>query len=166
MQWRHTAAMSRRLPELLRAHRLRLKADWSRRLGARPPRSPLALPEILQHRMNDTLDQLDDLLRTRPTLMMRKVREPEPCRCDLNPLLDYFATGGEALAAGLNGELSAAEETILDRAWHYLAAREIQALCGACLRPTGFCRAGSPDTAMTSDFVAGRFAGYPSGGAR
>jgi len=127
--------MSRRLPQLLRAQRLRLKADWLRRLESRPPRSPLALPEILQHRMNDTLDQLDSLLRSRSVPTLRKPREPEPCRCELNPLQDYFATGGEAVLAGWGDEMSDVEQRILARAWQQLAAREIKALCGACLHP-------------------------------
>lgn len=133
--------MSRRLPDLLRTHRLRLKADWLQRLCARPPKSSLALPEILRHRMNDTLDQLDDLLRG-PVAARWQFRPgpsagelSEQCRCGLNPLLDYFELGGATLAEGLAAEMSPDERKSVEGAWHFLAAREIRTLCGVCRRP-------------------------------
>jgi hypothetical protein len=133
--------MSRGLPDLLRIHRLRLKADWLQRLRARPPKSSLAMPEILRHRMNDTLDQLDDLLRSPAASRWRLRPAPgwaelhEQCRCGQNPLLDYFELGGATLAEVLAAELGADEMKAVEGAWHFLAAREILALCGVCRRP-------------------------------
>ena len=125
----------------MRTHRLGLKADWLQRLRARPPKSSLALPEILRHRMNDTLDELDDLLRSPAAARWRMRPSPDwgelqgQCRCGQNPLLDYFELGGATLAEALAAELGAEEMKTVAGAWHFLAAREIMALCGVCRRP-------------------------------
>ena len=144
--------MSCRLPNLLRAHRLHLKTEWQQRLEARPPNTSLALPEILVHRMDDTLDQLDSLLHGPPSARWLDRHPPrmgqlrEQCRCGLNPLLDYFVTGSAAMTALLSAELSEMEKKSLDRAWHLLAQREIESLCGVCCRicaPALTCPAGT-----------------------
>jgi hypothetical protein len=100
----------------------------------------MGLPEILWHRMDDTLTELTVFLRNQPTPRwvdrspdcMERLREL--CRCGLNPLLDYYLTGCSALQAVLGPGLNEAEKYQLERGWHQLAEREIEALCGVCCR--------------------------------
>jgi len=129
-----------RLPDLLRTHRSQLKAEWLRLLKARPPVSPMGLPEILRHRMDDTLTELTTFLRNPPAARwlerspdcMEQLRQL--CRCGLNPLLDYYLTGCDALQAILGPTLIESEKRLLEYAWHLLAQHEIEALCGVCCR--------------------------------
>ena len=120
-------------------HRLQLKTEWNARLHLAPPSTALAAPDILLYRMNDTLDQLDSLLRSpsakrwvdwRPAQLARL---PEQCRCGLNPLLAYFLTGGAALDSVLP-DLGGAARTTVDQAWTLLAQSEIESLCAICRR--------------------------------
>jgi hypothetical protein len=127
------------LADLVRTHRLQLKTEWNGRLHLEPPSTALATPDVLLYRMDDTLEQLDALLRSqsakgwvdwRPAQLSRL---HEHCRCGLNPLLAYFVTGGAALDAVLP-ELGGAGRTALDQAWLLLAQREIESLCAICRR--------------------------------
>ena len=136
--------MAERLPQLLRTHHAALKTAWLRRLRVRPPVSAMARVEILAHYMDATLRQLSGLLAGK---RLRKVDSPEPlsvairrtnCSCGLNPLLDYYVTGDEALAAVLNG-LTDEERQRLNECWHYLAQDEIEALCNVCCRRSTAC---------------------------
>lgn len=56
------------------------------------------------------------------------------CRCGLNPLLDYFHTGSDALQAVVGPLLTEPEHRLLEHAWHQLAQHEVEALCGVCCR--------------------------------
>ena len=120
--------MPKQLAALLLTRRLPLKAEWSQRLCAGPVSSPLAMPEILIHRMDDTLHQLEGLLHRAPAARVPGrapwplARLHEMCRCGLSPLLDYFTTGAAALAVVLP-DLAAADQTVLDHAWLRLARR-------------------------------------------
>jgi len=131
--------MSKQLAALVLARRQELKTGWEQRLRVAPPSTPLALPEILFHRMEDTLDQLDSLLgqpygrRWLDENPPQLARLREQCRCGLSPLLDYFATGAAALEAVLQ-DLDETDKTRLDQAWHVLAQREIESLCAVCRR--------------------------------
>lgn len=136
--------MAERLPELLRARHAALKTAWLRRLRACPPVSAMARVEILAHYMDDSLRQLGCLLAG------KEPRKPAPaktvpaairrshCACGLNPLLDYYVTGEEAIVAVL-GDLSEMERERLNLCWHRLAHGEIEALCNLCCRREAAC---------------------------
>jgi len=132
--------MSKRLAALLTPHRTSLKATWDRQLRlAGPPNTALAIPDILVHRMSDTLDQFSLLLRRAAAKRWPDLPPPEwehlrdHCRCGLNPLLDYFATGGKALHLVLT-DLSPEDRNALDQAWYFLAQQEVGSLCAVCCR--------------------------------
>ena len=135
----HAACMLRQLAVLVISRRRELKAAWKQRLCAAPPKSPLANPEILFHRMNDTLDQLNAFLCSHA--VRRKLDGPplpwiemrDRCHCGLNPLLDYFETGAAAINAALP-TLDEPGRTLLDQAWRLIAQREIELLCSVCCR--------------------------------
>ena len=100
----------------------------------------MGLPEILRHRMDDTLTELGTFLRNPPAARwvdggpdcMSRLREV--CRCGLNPLLDYFLTGSDALQTVVGPLLTEPEHRLLEHAWHQLSQHEIEALCGLCCR--------------------------------
>jgi len=131
--------MLRQLAALVVSRRRELKAAWKQRLRSTPPKSPLANPEVLIHRMNDTLDQLNAFLcshsvrRSLNDSPSQWAEMREQCRCGLNPLLDYFETGAAAIDAVLP-ELDEPTKTLLDQAWRLMAQREIVLLCSVCQR--------------------------------
>jgi len=138
----HVEEVKLQLATLLKSQRLTLKAEWRRRLCAEPVSTPLANPDVLVHLMDETLDQLAQLVQTQPAARwctMHKVHlQPLRtfCPCGLNPLLNYFSTGGAALAMILSGAagMSEREKPRLGAAWDFIAQQEIQALCGMCRR--------------------------------
>jgi hypothetical protein len=130
---------------VLQQLRLLIKQRWESLLRAEPVVSPLANPDTLVYRMDETLDLLVDALRTRsfrtwlkhhPVLFM-PLRDT--CHCQINPLLAYYSTGDTALREIAGPGLGIAlPETLL--LYHGLAQREIEALCGACCsRGTAAC---------------------------
>ena len=131
--------MLRQLAALVVARRREIRAAWKQRLRAAPPKSPLANPEILIHRMDDTLAQLNAFLCSHS--VRRRLNGPplpwiemrDRCRCGLNPLLDYFETGAAALNLALP-DLDEPGKTLLDQAWRLIAQREIDLLCAVCRR--------------------------------
>ncbi|MCX6944255.1 MAG: hypothetical protein NT173_05795 [Opitutales bacterium] len=138
--------MFKRLSALLMARRLSLKTEWERRLRAQPPNTALANPDVLVHRMDDSLERLDSLLSRHakrwpeghpPAL----ARLRDPCRCGLNPLLGYFETGGAALLAVLP-DLKETERSAVEQAWYFFAQQEVDSLCAVC------CRCGRPEAAL------------------
>jgi hypothetical protein len=134
--------MHSRLAVLLHAQRTILKAEWRRRLRIEPVSTPLANPDTLVYLMDETLAQLEALVRGRPAPRWLRLRRThlEPlrslCPCGLNPLLAYFSTGVEALDTILStdGYLTGEEIFTLCQAWHFLAQSEIEALCEGCCR--------------------------------
>ncbi len=134
--------MQRPLSALLRAHHAALKAEWMRRLQAEPMSTPMADPTMLAYLMDETLAQVDRLVRAPPSpswLVLHKHHlEPlrSACPCGLNPLLAYFSTGGEALIKVLGADVCRPEDekTRICQAWHFIAQGEIEALCGMCRR--------------------------------
>jgi hypothetical protein len=134
--------MHSRLAVLLHAQRTRLKAEWRRRLRIEPASTPLANPDTLVYLMDETLAQLEALVRDRPAPRWLRLRKTHLgplrslCPCGLNPLLAYFSTGVEALDAILSTDGYLTEEKIstLCQAWHFLAQSEIEALCEGCCR--------------------------------
>jgi hypothetical protein len=134
--------MRSRLAVLLHAQRTPLKAEWRCRLRIEPVSTPLANPDTLVYLMDETLTQLEALVRDRPASRWLRLRKThlEPlrslCPCGLNPLLAYFVTGVEALDAILStdGYLTGEEIFTLCQGWHFLAQSEIEALCEGCCR--------------------------------
>jgi len=134
--------MHSRLAVLLHAQRTLLKAEWRRRLRIEPASTPLANPDTLVYLMDETLTQLEALVRDRPTPRWLRLRKTHLgplrllCPCGLNPLLAYFSTGVEALDAVLSTDeyLTEEEISVLCQAWHFLAQSEIEALCEGCCR--------------------------------
>jgi hypothetical protein len=132
--------MRSRLPFFLQAHRAGLKAEWRRRLRIEPASSPLANPDMLVYLMDETLTQLESLVRARPTPRWLRLRKThlEPlralCPCGLNPLLAYFSAGAEALETVLSVDLTKEGKFMLCQGWHFLAQGEIAALCEGCCR--------------------------------
>ena len=112
-----------------------IKQRWETLLRAEPVVSPLANPDALVFRMDETLDQLVSALHTRsfrvwlkhhPVLFM-----PLRDNCHINPLLAYYTSGDAALRDIAGAALgNALPETLL--LYHGLAQCEIEALCGAC----------------------------------
>ncbi|HWZ95411.1 MAG TPA: hypothetical protein VNW30_09480 [Opitutaceae bacterium] len=132
--------MRSRLSALVRVNRSRLKAEWRRRLRIDPMSTPQADPDCMVHLMDETLEQLESLVRARPAsrwLTLRKTHlEPlrSLCPCGLNPLLAYFSTGGGALKLVLAEDLTNGQKAMVCQAWHFLAQGEIEALCEGCHR--------------------------------
>lgn len=123
---------------LLENRKTDLKNEWAQRLRVEPVRTPLADPAILGYLMDETIAQLTALLTRRPPRAKREgggVFE-DRCRCGLNPLLVYFATGEAALSAILETEAPLDEplRMFVSGQWRVLAQRELDALCGACVR--------------------------------
>lgn len=100
----------------------------------------MANPHVLAYLMDETLAQLERLLQLPPTSRWNILHKTHLaplytlCSCGLNPLLVYFSTGGEALKEilAVADRLRAGERDRIDRAWHFIAQSEIQALCGPC----------------------------------
>jgi hypothetical protein len=133
------------LPILLHRHRHRLKSEWNRRLHVQPPSTPLANPDILVHLMDETLSQLESLLRSKPSAHWFDLHDAQLgqlrtlCPCGLNPLMTYFITGEKTFQTVFCGHkgapgLSPNQKKALGRAWHVLAQREIESLCTPCCR--------------------------------
>jgi hypothetical protein len=122
-----------------------IKQRWEARLRAEPVVSPLANPDTLIFRMDQTLELLASALRTRSIRVWFKhhpVLLPplrDNCSCRINPLLAYYTSGEAALREIAAPALGNALPEIL-LLYHGLAQREIEALCGACCqRGTGLC---------------------------
>ncbi len=130
--------MRQRILCLLTDRRTDLKSEWATRLRTEPVRSALGHPDILTYMMDETLDQLTDLLLRRQAVRVRHPGDFESrCRCHFNPLLAYFTTGLDALLTILAQE-SALDEparAVAGAWWGLLAQREVDAVCGACVRP-------------------------------
>lgn len=128
-------------------HRRRpaMHARWDALLHAEPATSPLALPDVLVHLIDATLDEVfanlascddfDDRCRIMP-------RSPAICPCGHNPYLAYFFSGERALREALefaqttacaldpNARDSSLAEliSVLD----CISRREIGTFCGVC----------------------------------
>lgn len=133
---------------LLKRHAV-LKTAWQKRLRARPPVSALARVEILAHYMDASLKKLGDLLPVRPEELAPSGLAAWPdnwrvgCPCGINPLLDYYATGEEALIAEFE-ELTDEEGNRLRQCWRKLAGEELHNLCAICCHRPGGSPVASP----------------------
>ena len=125
--------------ELLLSHREALKREWDRRLRAERPTTSLAMPDVLIYRMDDTLEQVDALLRDARSEDWPE-QSPPPlrglraaCGCRRNPLIDYFVVGGAAIGAVL-APMNGRDGTRIEQAWYLVAQRDIGLLCSLCRR--------------------------------
>ncbi|MGC4074250.1 MAG: hypothetical protein QM760_17405 [Nibricoccus sp.] len=129
--------MRQRILCFVNDRRHHLKREWAARLRRAPVRNAMAEPVILVHMMDETLDQLADLLvrKTRPRGEIAGDFENR-CVCRLNPLLAYFTTGEASLMFLLGREESVDEPlyALVRSSWRLLAQREIDAVCGMCVR--------------------------------
>ena len=136
----HILVVRSRLSGLVHVNQPRIKAEWSRRLRIEPVSTPLANPDTLVYLMDETLAQLESLVRARFAsrwISLRKIHlEPlrSLCPCGLNPLLVYFGAGAEALKLVLAEDLAKGQKIMVCQAWHFLAQSEIEALCEGCCR--------------------------------
>lgn len=134
--------MRGRLVFIVEERRSRWRREWDQRLRAEPVLSAMAEPAILTHLMDETFAQFSSLLGTRPNQHWLDKHRPSlehlqiGCRCGLNPLLTYFATGQVALESVLREppKVLARQRIALQVHWHFLAQREIESLCGSCAR--------------------------------
>ena len=135
--------MRSELAGMVQTHASRWKSEWERRLRAEPVLNAMAEPSILFFLMDRTREDFQALLdkRSGRTRAVHPCGSAPPlrdaCRCGLNPLLAYFATGRDALEAVLKEDsaLPEARRVVLIARWSVLARREIELLCGACRRP-------------------------------
>jgi len=120
-----------------------IKREWEKLLRTEPALSPMANPDTLVFLMDESLKQLADCLRARPSRSGPGKSPPliaplqRRCPCGLNPLLNYYATGELAVHAASAARLDGAEleETLL--CFHLLAQREIDTLCSVCQHKHG-----------------------------
>ncbi len=98
----------------------------------------MAEPAILSYLMDETLEQLAAQLTQRAPVRSGRVQAlDELCRCGLNPLIAYFGMGELSLLDLLAEEAGEGKplRVLVSDQWGRLAQREIDALCGACVRP-------------------------------
>jgi hypothetical protein len=123
-------------------HRRFIHAQWERLLRLDRGNTALARPEALVHLLATTLDEIYTALPA-ATTRRRPSRQPVPdCPCGLNPLLDYFAAGRQALRETLvliqsrQPNLTALERdeamACIDQILNRIARREILTFCGVC----------------------------------
>lgn len=143
-----------RLPQLLHTHHAAIKAEWVERLRVIPPNTAMAHVDILVYRMDETLRELSRLLGKTTFKKLppghAQLIPTQVCPCRLNPLLDYFVTGANALTVMLP-PLIPEEQSALARGWHALAQWEIDTLCSACCRRSEKCPGGARTQLVAAD---------------
>ena len=143
----HSADVDQAVVSQFEALRPAIKREWCSLLRAEPALSPLGLPETLAYMMDETLTQvlkgagshsLKTWLRRSPALLAPLQKH---CRCGLNPLLNYFATGELALHSAIGNRLAPEARDVLLTVFHVKAQQEIETLCAVCVQhPSGHCR--------------------------
>ena len=134
--------------EALDGHRAEIKRKWEVLLRAAPAMTPLGNPDTLVFLMDDSLQQLFSLLRSRsahPWLPGHAAAARTfgmTCHCRLNPLINYFIAGEAALAFAAQTvprsqhhlddlvATTCVDELLLT--FRFLAHREINAFCEVC----------------------------------
>ena len=134
--------------EALDGHRAEIKRKWEMLLRAAPTTTPLGNPDTLVFLMDESLQQLFSLFRSRSSHEWLSRHPPATrttgpnCHCRLNPLINYFIAGEAALAFAAQtvprsqhhlDDLAATaciDELLLT--FRFLAHREIHAFCEVC----------------------------------
>ncbi len=134
--------------EALDDNRAEIKGKWETLLRTAPATTPLGNPDTMVFLMDESLQQLFSLFRSksaRPWLSRRRPAHPGAgmsCHCRLNPLINYFIAGEAALAFAAQGlprsrhhlddvaATTCVDELLLT--FRFLARREIHAFCGVC----------------------------------
>ena len=142
--------------EALDGHRAEIKRKWEVLLRNAPATTPLGNPDTLVFLMDESLEQLFSLLRSKTAHQWLSRHPPAArvvglsCHCRLNPLINYFIAGQAALAFAAQtvprsqhhlDDLAATEcvdELLLT--FRFLVHREIQAFCDVCQYAPGNAR--------------------------
>ena len=128
----------------LRCHEPALRARWDALLHAEPVTSPLALPDVLAHLIDSTLEEVFSALASScPNAPPSGLSDSPPsCPCGRNPYLAYFSAGARALREGLvtaqttspcldaRARDSALAE--LTAVFSGISRREIETFCSVC----------------------------------
>ncbi len=140
--------MKKAFLEALDAHRPEIRRKWELLLRAAPPTTPLGNPDTLVYLMDQTIEQLFSLYRSKSAHTWLTRHPPATralgngCHCRLNPLINYFIAGQAAVAFVAQAvprskhhlEDVAATECVdeLMTTFRFLAHREIHAFCEVC----------------------------------
>ncbi len=131
----------------LRAQRSQIREHWEALLRVEPVATPLGHPDSLVHMLDWTLDEIfaglaNPLGRHRVGRARIGHESAPPCPCGRNPLLAYFAAGGQAMRQALvlvQAGLAGLDPIERDAAFYELnlilqqiSRREIEAFCGVC----------------------------------
>ena len=118
-----------------------IKREWGALLRAEPTLSPLGHPDTLTYLMDETISNvvksvhshsLKTLIHRSPVLLAPLQRH---CRCGLNPLLNYYATGELALRSAFRQQFDPATCEALLTVFHVKAQQEIETICAVCQVP-------------------------------
>jgi hypothetical protein len=153
----HTGAMKQGYLEALDGHRADIRRTWEILLRAAPATTPLGNPDTLVFLMDESLQQLFSLFRSKSAHQWLSRHPPAArivglsCHCRLNPLINYFIAGHAAMAFAAQtvprsqhhlDDLAATacvDELLLT--FRFLAHREIHAFCEVCQYLPGNARA-------------------------
>jgi hypothetical protein len=138
--------MQETLVGALRFRRPKIRAQWEALLRAEPVATPLGNPDALVHLLDWTLDEIFSLLANplsrRHPGNVHALEDPPSCPCGRNPLLAYFAAGGQAMREALIMAQAAASPldpmerdssfNELNLVLQHISRREIVAFCGVC----------------------------------
>jgi hypothetical protein len=134
--------------EALDGHRAEIKRKWEVLLRAAPATTPLGNPDTLVYLMDESLQQLFSLFRSKSTRQWLSQHPPAArligtnCHCRLNPLINYFIAGQAALAFVAQtvprsqhhlddvDATNCVDELLLT--FRFVAHREIHAFCEVC----------------------------------
>jgi len=118
-----------------------IRANWEALLRLERPSSPLANPDLLVHRLDQSLDEI-----FKDLLLWSLRAHPRPyvphCPCGMNPWLAYLGAGRQALRQALveaqvaiPGQTHEAREealACLEQVMDHIARREIESFCSVC----------------------------------
>lgn len=134
--------------EALDGHRAEIKRKWEVLLRAAPATTPLGHPDTLVFLMDESLQQLFLLCRSRSAhgwlsrRSLATVGAGMTCHCRLHPLINYFIAGQAALAFVAQtvprsqhhlddlAATSCVDELLM--IFRFLADREVRTFCEVC----------------------------------